>query len=50
MLGYSNVYALTLGTKSMEKGKGTEKLFPDLARESRLAIIRELKKKKISKF
>ena len=32
MLGYSNVYALTLVAKSMEKGKGTEKLPLDLAK------------------
>jgi len=49
MLGYSNVYALTLWAKSMQKGKGIEKLFYDLASESRLAIIRELKEE-ISKF
>jgi len=41
------VYALTWGVRSIEKGKGIEKLFFDLASESRIDIIRELKEQNL---
>ena len=40
------MYALT-SVRSMEKNKGIEKLFFDLASESRLGIIRELKEQNL---